>query len=84
MSANDILEAVQCAGSWMNPGYLYVKLLKEYLEYFSFFTKRKNRYFKKIIKILFYMYLNTWPMPDMKNKSLSWFCKASVLFMTVR
>jgi len=40
------LEVIQSAGSWVCPGYLYFKVHKGYLEYFSFLTKGKKRYFK--------------------------------------
>jgi hypothetical protein len=42
--AEDALEAFQSAVSWVSSGYLYFKVLKGYLEYFSFLTKGKNRY----------------------------------------
>ena len=38
-----------------------------FLEYFSFLTKGRYRYFKSIemLKILIYMYVDTWPMAHM-------------------
>ena len=44
--ADNALEVLQSAGSWVYPGYLSFMVLKGYLEYFSFLTKGKNRYFK--------------------------------------
>jgi hypothetical protein len=38
------LEAFQSAVRWVSSGYQYFKVLKGYLEYFSFLTKGKNRY----------------------------------------
>jgi hypothetical protein len=46
--ADDALEVFRSAGSWVYHVYLYVKLLKEYLEYFSFLTKGKDIYILSI------------------------------------
>jgi hypothetical protein len=44
--ADDALEVLQSAGTWEYPGYLYFKVLKRYLEYFSLLTKGRYRYFR--------------------------------------
>ena len=49
-------------GTWEYPRYQYFKVLKWYLEYFSFLTKGRYRHFMKILKIVVYIYIDTWPM----------------------
>jgi hypothetical protein len=57
--ADDALEVFQSAGSWVYPGYLYFKVLKWYLEYFSFLTKRSidilSKYLKYVCRYLSYV-----------------------------